>query len=116
MTENNRGRSALPTNFWSFNFIDFKGLPLQFGSKTFTGFKIAEVQLSSFTMSNPEKVLPPIYSGKPLTSMKLNDQKLVGIADLSLLFPVILKMPFYYMAIYWGADTFVHICRTGSIS
>ena len=44
MTGNDRGRSVNPPNFWSFNFIDVKGLPLQFGSKTFTGFKIADLE------------------------------------------------------------------------
>ena len=34
----------MPINFWSFNFIDVKGLPLQFGSKTFTGFEIADLE------------------------------------------------------------------------
>ena len=45
-----------------------------------------------------------------LTSMELNDQELVGIADLPLSFPIIPKRPFYYMTIYLGTDTFVHIC------
>ena len=44
MTENDRGRSVMSINFWSFNFIDVKGLPLQFGSKTFTGFEIAALE------------------------------------------------------------------------
>ena len=42
--------------------------------------------------------------------MKLNDQKLVDITNLLLSFPVILKRPFNYMAIYKGTYTFVHIC------
>ena len=41
MTGNDRRRSVNPTSFWSFNFIDVEGFPLQFGSKTFTGFEIA---------------------------------------------------------------------------
>ena len=41
---NNSERSAIPTNFWSFNFIDVKGLPLQFGRKTFSGFEIADLE------------------------------------------------------------------------
>ena len=44
MTGNDRKTSVMPINFWSFNFIDVKGLPLQFGNKTFTGFKIADVE------------------------------------------------------------------------
>ena len=44
MTGNDRKRSVNPPNFWSFNFIDVKGLPLQFGSKTFTGFEIADLE------------------------------------------------------------------------
>ena len=32
------------TNFWSFNFRDARGLSLQFGSKIFTGFEIAEFE------------------------------------------------------------------------
>ena len=31
-------------NFWSFNFNDVRGLSLQFGSKTFTGFEIADLE------------------------------------------------------------------------
>ena len=45
MTGNDRRRSVMPINFWSFNFIDVKGLPLQFGSKTFTGFEIADLEI-----------------------------------------------------------------------
>ena len=37
------GRGKSP-NFWSFNFIYVKGLPLHFGSKTFTGFQIADLE------------------------------------------------------------------------
>ena len=44
MTGNDRRRSVMPINFWSFNFIDVKGLPLQFGSKTFNGFEIADLE------------------------------------------------------------------------
>ena len=43
MSGNDRRRSVNPNNFWSFNFIDIKGLPLQFGSKGFTGFEIADL-------------------------------------------------------------------------
>ena len=75
MNGNDRSRSVNPVNFWSFNFIDVKGLSLQFGSKTFAGFEIAvavlyffyvvkkkqfiEVQLSRSAISNPVKVLLP---------------------------------------------------------
>ena len=97
MTWNDRRRSVLPINFWSFNFIDVKVLPLQFGRKTFTGFKIADLeswtlpkilfllhkrskklqlQLSIPAITKPVNCLLPNWSGKPLTSMKLNDQKL----------------------------------------
>ena len=34
----------MPINFWSFSFIDVKGLPFQFGRKTFTGFEIADLE------------------------------------------------------------------------
>ena len=34
----------MPINFCSFNFINVKGLPLQFGSKTFTSFEIADLE------------------------------------------------------------------------
>ena len=44
MTGNDGGRSVMPLNFSSFNFIDIKGLPLHFGSKTFTGFEIADLE------------------------------------------------------------------------
>ena len=44
MTGNDAGRSVMPINFWSFNFIDVKGLPLQFGNKIFTGFEIADLE------------------------------------------------------------------------
>ena len=44
MTGNDQLRSVIPPNFWSFNFIDFKGLPLQFGSKKFAGFEIVELE------------------------------------------------------------------------
>ena len=44
MSGNDRSRSVNPVNFWSFNFIDVKGLSLQFGSKTFTGFEIADLE------------------------------------------------------------------------
>ena len=44
MTRNDRRRSVMHINFWSFNVIDVKGLPLQFGSKTFTGFEITDVE------------------------------------------------------------------------
>ena len=43
MTENDRRRSIMSINFWSFNFIDVEGMPLQFGRKTFTGFEIADL-------------------------------------------------------------------------
>ena len=33
-----------PPNFWSFNFIDVKGLPIQFGIKRFNGFEIAGLE------------------------------------------------------------------------
>ena len=35
----------MPINFWSFNFIDVKGLSLQFGSITFTGFEITDIEI-----------------------------------------------------------------------
>ena len=44
MTRKDRGRSVMPLNFWSFNFIDVKGLSLQFGGKTFTGFEIVDLE------------------------------------------------------------------------
>ena len=44
MTENDGRRSVMSINFWSFNFIAVKGLPLQFGEKTFTGFEIADLE------------------------------------------------------------------------
>ena len=44
MSGNDRGSSVNPANFWSFNFIDVKGLLLQFGMKNFTGIKIADIQ------------------------------------------------------------------------
>ena len=44
-SENDISRSVNPANFWSFNFIDVKGLSLQFGSKTFTGFEIADLEI-----------------------------------------------------------------------
>ena len=44
MTRNDKGRSVMNLNFWSFNFIDVMGLSLQFGSKTFTGFEIADLE------------------------------------------------------------------------
>jgi len=44
MTENDRRGSVMPINFWSFNFIDVKGFSLQFGRKTFSGFKIADLE------------------------------------------------------------------------
>ena len=34
----------MPPNFWSFNFIDVKGLSLWFGQKTFTVFEIADLE------------------------------------------------------------------------
>ena len=43
MNENDGGRSVMPINIWSFNFIDVKGLQIQFGKKIFTGFKIADL-------------------------------------------------------------------------
>ena len=44
MNGNDRSRSVNPVSFWSSNFIDVKGLSLQFGSKTFTGFEIADLE------------------------------------------------------------------------
>ena len=44
MTGNDRGRSVIPPNFWSFNFTYVKDLPLHFGSKIFTGFEIADLE------------------------------------------------------------------------
>ena len=44
MTGNDRGRSVMPLNFWTFNFIDVKGMSLQFGSKIFTRFEIADLE------------------------------------------------------------------------
>ena len=44
MSGNGGGRSVNPPNFWSFNFIDVKGLPLQFGGKTFTGIEIVDLK------------------------------------------------------------------------
>ena len=43
MSGNDRGRSVNPPDFWSFNFIDVRGLPLPFGSKRFTGFEFADL-------------------------------------------------------------------------
>ena len=34
----------MSSNFWSFNFNDVRGLSLQFGSKTFTGFEIVVLE------------------------------------------------------------------------
>ena len=68
------------------------------------------LQLSRSAISNSVKVLLPNIGDRPQTSMKLNDQKLVDITSLLLSFPVISKRTFYYMAIYQGTDTFVHIC------
>ena len=50
MSENHREGSVNPSNFWSFNFIDFKGLPLQFGSKTLNVLKlqILKVEVAVF--------------------------------------------------------------------
>ena len=33
----------MPTDFFSFNFIDVKGLPFQFGIKIFSRFEIADL-------------------------------------------------------------------------
>ena len=44
MTGNDGKRLVVAINFWSFNFIDVKGLSLQFGSKTFTVFEIADLE------------------------------------------------------------------------
>ena len=44
MTGNDKRRLVMPINFWSFMFIDVKGLPLQFGRKMFTGFEIADLE------------------------------------------------------------------------
>ena len=52
MSGNDRGRSVNPPNFWSFNFIDIKGLPLQCGSKTFIGFEIADLESRSCSFSH----------------------------------------------------------------
>ena len=108
----------MPTNFWSFNFIDVKGLPLQFGSKTFTGFEIADLESwsgcfllllcskkeencigSTFKISNFKDSKEFATKLKWQAQDKLNEQKLAGIADLPLSFPVISKRPFCYMAI-----------------
>ena len=43
MNENDGGRSVIPINIWSFNFIDVKGLSHQFGTKKFTFFEIADL-------------------------------------------------------------------------
>ena len=51
----------MPFNFGSFDFIIVKGLPIQFGRKTFTGFEIADLEsLTSpkilfFTQSKKQK-------------------------------------------------------------
>ena len=37
----------MSTNLWSFNFNDVMGLSFQFGSKTFTGFEIADLEIWS---------------------------------------------------------------------
>ena len=47
MTGNDGGRSIMPINFWSFNFIDVKGLPLQFGKKILTGIEIVDLESRS---------------------------------------------------------------------
>ena len=67
MTRNDRGRSVMPLNFWSFNFIDVKGLSLQFGSKTFAGFEIADLESwsSSFLLLLCSKK-EEIYRGSTL--------------------------------------------------
>ena len=70
----------MPINFWSFIFIEVKGLSLQFGRKNFTGFEIVDLeswtslkvlfllhkrskkqllQLSRSAISKPVKVLLP---------------------------------------------------------
>ena len=45
MTGNDGKRSVMPINFWSFNFINVKGLTLQFGRKTFIGIKVADLEI-----------------------------------------------------------------------
>ena len=45
MTGNDKRRSIMLINFWSFDFIDLKGLPLQFGKKTFTGLEIVDLEI-----------------------------------------------------------------------
>ena len=62
MTGNDRRRSVMSIIFWSFNFIDVKGLPLQLGMKTLTGFEIADLkvgplQKSSFLLHKRSKKL-----------------------------------------------------------
>ena len=120
MTENNRGRSAMPTNFWSFNFIDVKGLAHQFGSKTLTGFKIAEVEgwicnFPLFYYIKDEKTAPLTFNTcifkasegfatklkwHAHDSYEIEWSKVGGITDLPLSFPVKLKRPFYYIPYY----------------
>ena len=57
MSGNDRGRSVNLPNFWSFNLIDVKGLPLQFGCKTFPGLKlqIFKVEVAVFYSFYVEK-------------------------------------------------------------
>ena len=47
--QNDWGRSVFPSNFWSFNFIYVKGLPLHFDSKTFTGFENTDLESWSYS-------------------------------------------------------------------
>ena len=93
---------------------------LKFEVAVFYSFNVVKkrifgkVQLSRSAISKPVKVFLPNWNGKPLTSMKLNDQKLIGITDLLLSFPVISKRTFYYTHFnkpYYGRDPFGHFRR-----